>query len=195
MIKNFLLAIIFFIGINKNCYSQDSLIKSRILEYISNDSKRTGDTVFISNQVMNTMGISESSYDNKELLELLSYEDMILLEKNCKNEAQIFEWGNIKGDFVILDEDSLSRLFDYNTIEIVRLKKSFLSKRKKVIVKRRKLTYTYIRTSPIVRYNDLLFVFVSSNIALNIGGSCIYVFEINKENLINLKKIVNCYLY
>ena len=89
--------------------------------------------------------------------ELLSHEEMILLEKNCENEAQLFEWGDINGDFVILDEDSLRTLFDYNTHDIARLKKSFLSKRKIVIVKPKKLTYTYIHTSPIVRYDDLFF--------------------------------------
>jgi hypothetical protein len=195
MFKNFLLIIIILLGRNENCYSQDSLIKTRILESICNDSKRTGDTVLVCNQVMNTIFFTESSYRNPELLELLSHEEMILLEKNCENEAQLFEWGDIKGDFVILDEDSLRTLFDYNTHDIFRLKKSFLSKRKIVIVKPKKLTYTYIHTSPIVRYDDLFFVFVSSNISMGNGSSCIYVFEINKENIINIKKIVNCYLH
>ena len=47
MFKNFLLIIIILLGRNENCYSQDSLIKTRILESICNDSKRTGDTIIL----------------------------------------------------------------------------------------------------------------------------------------------------
>lgn len=188
----FLLTLQLFIRTKESC-AQSEVLQAKILAYIASENKGSRGATFLSKTVTSSLFGQKSVSKENELREVGSLEILNSLDSVCKEKAKLFEWDIHNPTFFLLSADSFNKQFDYDSQKIVEIK-CRLFKRKKVI-KEANASNTYITTSPIVTFKNFALIYVRSVRGLTLGSSCLYVFETDEKQNIELKKKAYCYTH